>query len=156
MSSRAQVLLESLSKRVGIDGLCFNEYKLCSFFIDDLYCVSLSDASDEHMMIYGVCGKFPINEQGFALEILNANLWFAESGGPHLCYESGSESLLLALRVNLDHCTTDKLENEIEHVVNAMENLYLVFHNQGIELKNDLLNVSPFEKMEIKNYFSAR
>ncbi|HCN4558102.1 TPA: CesT family type III secretion system chaperone, partial [Escherichia coli] len=102
MSSRSELLLDRFAEKIGVGSISFNENRLCSFAIDEIYYISLSDANDEYMMIYGVCGKFPTDNPNFALEILNANLWFAENGGPYLCYESGAQSLLLALRFPLD------------------------------------------------------
>ncbi|EOM2575196.1 type III secretion system LEE chaperone CesT, partial [Escherichia coli] len=115
---------------------------------------SLSDANDEYMMIYGVCGKFPTDNSNFALEILNANLWFAENGGPYLCYEAGAQSLLLALRFPLDDATPEKLENEIEVVVKSMENLYLVLHNQGITLENEHMKIEEISSSDNKHYYA--
>ncbi|EED1131712.1 TPA: type III secretion system LEE chaperone CesT, partial [Escherichia coli] len=129
---------------------------LCSFAIDEIYYISLSDANDEYMMIYGVCGKFPTDNSNFALEILNANLWFAENGGPYLCYEAGAQSLLLALRFPLDDATPEKLENEIEVVVKSMENLYLVLHNQGITLENEHMKIEEISSSDNKHYYAGR
>nr|EFZ6210508.1 type III secretion system LEE chaperone CesT [Shigella boydii] len=126
------------------------------FAIDEIYYISLSDANDEYMMIYGVCGKFPIENTNFALEILNANLWFAENGGPYLCYEAGAQSLLLALRFPLDDATPEKLENEIEVVVKSMENLYLVLHNQGITLENEHMKIEEISSSDNKHYYAGR
>ncbi|EER8968562.1 type III secretion system LEE chaperone CesT, partial [Escherichia coli] len=134
----------------------FNENRLCSFAIDEIYYISLSDANDEYMMIYGVCGKFPTDNSNFALEILNANLWFAENGGPYLCYEAGAQSLLLALRFPLDDATPEKLENEIEVVVKSMENLYLVLHNQGITLENEHMKIEEISSSDNKHYYAGR
>ncbi|EER6598531.1 type III secretion system LEE chaperone CesT, partial [Escherichia coli] len=128
----------------------------CSFAIDEIYYISLSDANDEYMMIYGVCGKFPTDNSNFALEILNANLWFAENGGPYLCYEAGAQSLLLALRFPLDDATPEKLENEIEVVVKSMENLYLVLHNQGITLENEHMKIEEISSSDNKHYYAGR
>ncbi|EER5425979.1 type III secretion system LEE chaperone CesT, partial [Escherichia coli] len=133
-----------------------NENRLCSFAIDEIYYISLSDANDEYMMIYGVCGKFPTDNSNFALEILNANLWFAENGGPYLCYEAGAQSLLLALRFPLDDATPEKLENEIEVVVKSMENLYLVLHNQGITLENEHMKIEEISSSDNKHYYAGR
>ncbi|EED1019443.1 type III secretion system LEE chaperone CesT, partial [Escherichia coli] len=130
--------------------------RLCSFAIDEIYYISLSDANDEYMMIYGVCGKFPTDNSNFALEILNANLWFAENGGPYLCYEAGAQSLLLALRFPLDDATPEKLENEIEVVVKSMENLYLVLHNQGITLENEHMKIEEISSSDNKHYYAGR
>ncbi|EED1121634.1 TPA: type III secretion system LEE chaperone CesT, partial [Escherichia coli] len=127
-----------------------------SFAIDEIYYISLSDANDEYMMIYGVCGKFPTDNSNFALEILNANLWFAENGGPYLCYEAGAQSLLLALRFPLDDATPEKLENEIEVVVKSMENLYLVLHNQGITLENEHMKIEEISSSDNKHYYAGR
>ncbi|EEC9095456.1 TPA: type III secretion system LEE chaperone CesT, partial [Escherichia coli] len=124
--------------------------------IDEIYYISLSDANDEYMMIYGVCGKFPTDNSNFALEILNANLWFAENGGPYLCYEAGAQSLLLALRFPLDDATPEKLENEIEVVVKSMENLYLVLHNQGITLENEHMKIEEISSSDNKHYYAGR
>ncbi|EER5009139.1 TPA: type III secretion system LEE chaperone CesT, partial [Escherichia coli] len=132
------------------------ENRLCSFAIDEIYYISLSDANDEYMMIYGVCGKFPTDNSNFALEILNANLWFAENGGPYLCYEAGAQSLLLALRFPLDDATPEKLENEIEVVVKSMENLYLVLHNQGITLENEHMKIEEISSSDNKHYYAGR
>ncbi|EET4937529.1 TPA: type III secretion system LEE chaperone CesT, partial [Escherichia coli] len=126
------------------------------FAIDEIYYISLSDANDEYMMIYGVCGKFPTDNSNFALEILNANLWFAENGGPYLCYEAGAQSLLLALRFPLDDATPEKLENEIEVVVKSMENLYLVLHNQGITLENEHMKIEEISSSDNKHYYAGR
>ncbi|EEV9988710.1 TPA: type III secretion system LEE chaperone CesT, partial [Escherichia coli] len=123
---------------------------------DEIYYISLSDANDEYMMIYGVCGKFPTDNSNFALEILNANLWFAENGGPYLCYEAGAQSLLLALRFPLDDATPEKLENEIEVVVKSMENLYLVLHNQGITLENEHMKIEEISSSDNKHYYAGR
>ncbi|EOL9874114.1 type III secretion system LEE chaperone CesT, partial [Escherichia coli] len=125
------------------------------FAIDEIYYISLSDANDEYMMIYGVCGKFPTDNSNFALEILNANLWFAENGGPYLCYEAGAQSLLLALRFPLDDATPEKLENEIEVVVKSMENLYLVLHNQGITLENEHMKIEEISSSDNKHYYAG-
>ncbi|ECG8589243.1 CesT family type III secretion system chaperone [Salmonella enterica subsp. salamae] len=136
MASRAELLLKNFADKNAIKTIAFNENRLCSFKIDNIYYVSLSDVSDDYMMIYGICGKFPLDSNNFALEVLNANLWFAEKGGPHLCYESGSQSLMLAARFPLDGSTSEKLEHAIEAVVKAMESLFRVLDSQGIILEN--------------------
>ncbi|TJF66003.1 type III secretion system LEE chaperone CesT [Escherichia coli] len=156
MSSRSELLLEKFAEKIGIGSISFNENRLCSFAIDEIYYISLSDANDEYMMIYGVCGKFPTDNSNFALEILNANFWFAENGGPYLCYEAGAQSLLLALRFPLDDATPEKLENEIEVVVKSMENLYLVLHNQGITLENEHMKIEEISSSDNKHYYAGR
>ncbi|CTV61611.1 type III secretion system LEE chaperone CesT [Escherichia coli] len=156
MSSRSELLLDRFAEKIGIGSISFNENRLCSFAIDEIYYISLSDANDEYMMIYGVCGKFPTDNPNFALDILNANLWFAENGGPYLCYESGAQSLLLALRFPLDDATPEKLENEIEVVVKSMENLYLVLHNQGITLENEHMKIEEISSSDNKHYYAGR
>lgn len=156
MSSRSDILLETFAKKIGVSDIHFNENRLCSFAIDELYYISLSDSSDECMMIYGICGKFPTDQPNFALELLNANLWFAENGGPYLCYESGSQSLLLALRFPLDDSSPEKLENEIEVVVKSMENLYLVLHNEGITMDNSYLKIEEITSSSNKHYYAGR
>lgn len=155
MSSRSEILLENFAKKIGIKDINFNENRLCSFAIDDLYYLSLSDANDECMMIYGICGKFPTDQPNFALELLNANLWFAENGGPYLCYEAGSQSLLLALRFPLDDSSPEKLENAIEAMVKSMENLYLVLHNEGIAIDNDYLKIEEITSNANKHYYTG-
>ncbi|WXP50984.1 type III secretion system LEE chaperone CesT [Escherichia coli] len=152
----SELLLEKFAEKIGIGFISFNENRLCSFAIDEIYYISLSDANDEYMMIYGVCGKFPTDNSNFALEILNANLWFAENGGPYLCYEAGAQSLLLALRFPLDDATPEKLENEIEVVVKSMENLYLVLHNQGITLENEHMKIEEISSSDNKHYYAGR
>lgn len=82
-------------------------------------------------MIYGFCGRLPDNNN-LAFEFLNANLWFAENNGPHLCYENNSQSLLLALNLSLNESTVDKLECEI-----SMENLHHILQDKGITLDTD-------------------
>lgn len=86
-------------------------------------------------MIYGFCGKPPDNNLAF--EFLNANLWFAENNGPHLCYDNNSQSLLLALNFSLNESSVEKLECEIEVVIRSMENLYHILQDKGITLDTD-------------------
>lgn len=84
-------------------------------------------------MIYGFCGRL-LDNNNLAFEFLNANLWFAENNGPHLCYDNNSQSLLLALNFSLDESTVEKLEREIEVVIRSMENLYHILQDKGITL----------------------
>ncbi|EKS8943627.1 TPA: type III secretion system LEE chaperone CesT, partial [Escherichia coli] len=49
MSSRSELLLEKFAEKIGIGSISFNENRLCSFAIDEIYYISLSDANDEYM-----------------------------------------------------------------------------------------------------------
>ncbi|EAO2387569.1 CesT family type III secretion system chaperone, partial [Salmonella enterica] len=80
--------------------------------------------------------RLPDNNN-LAYEFLNANLWFAENNGPHLCYDNNSQSVLLALNFSLDESTVDKFEREIEVVIRSMENLSHILQDKGITLDTD-------------------
>ncbi|ECO4488038.1 CesT family type III secretion system chaperone, partial [Salmonella enterica] len=110
--------------------------RLCSFLIDNSYHILLSSTNDNYIMIYGFCGRLPDNNN-LAYEFLNANLWFAENNGPHLCYDNNSQSVLLALNFSLDESTVDKFEREIEVVIRSMENLSHILQDKGITLDTD-------------------
>lgn len=136
MYSRADHLLRKFSLKLNVDSIVFDESRLCSFLIDNCYRILLSSTNSEYIMIYGFCGRLPDNNN-LAFEFLNANLWFAENNGPHLCYENNSQSLLLALNLSLNESTVDKLECEIEVVIKSMENLYHILQDKGIILDTD-------------------
>ncbi|EGY4557035.1 CesT family type III secretion system chaperone [Salmonella enterica] len=136
MYSRADHLLRKFSLKLNVDSIVFYENRLCSFLIDNCYRILLSSTNSEYIMIYGFCGRLPDNNN-LAFEFLNANLWFAENNGPHLCYENNSQSLLLALNLSLNESTVDKLECEIEVVIKSMENLYHILQDKGIILDTD-------------------
>ncbi|EBF2150286.1 CesT family type III secretion system chaperone [Salmonella enterica] len=136
MSSRADHLLRKFSLKLNVDSIVFDENRLCSFLIDNCYRILLSSTNSKYIMIYGFCGRLPDNNN-LAFEFLNANLWFAENNGPHLCYENNSQSLLLALNLSLNESTVDKLECEIEVVIKSMENLYHILQDKGIILDTD-------------------
>lgn len=136
MYSRADHLLRKFSLKLNVDSIVFDENRLCSFLIDNCYRILLSSTNSEYIMIYGFCGRLPDNNN-LAFEFLNANLWFAENNGPHLCYENKSQSLLLALNLSLNESTVDKLECEIEVVIKSMENLYHILQDKGIILDTD-------------------
>ncbi|EAN9586930.1 CesT family type III secretion system chaperone [Salmonella enterica subsp. diarizonae] len=136
MYSRADHLLRKFSLKLNVDSIVFDENRLCSFLIDNCYRILLSSTNSEYIMMYGFCGRLPDNNN-LAFELLNANLWFAENNGPHLCYENNSQSLLLALNLSLNESTVDKLECEIEVVIKSMENLYHILQDKGIILDTD-------------------
>lgn len=136
MYSRADHLLRKFSLKLNVDSIVFDENRLCTFLIDNCYRILLSSTNSEYIMIYGFCGRLPDNNN-LAFEFLNANLWFAENNGPHLCYENNSQSLLLALNLSLNESTVDKLECEIEVVIKSMENLYHILQDKGIILDTD-------------------
>ncbi|ECG8812943.1 CesT family type III secretion system chaperone [Salmonella enterica] len=136
MYSRADHLLRKFSLKLNVDSIVFDENRLCSFLIDNCYRILLSSTNSEYIIIYGFCGRLPDNNN-LAFEFLNANLWFAENNGPHLCYENNSQSLLLALNLSLNESTVDKLECEIEVVIKSMENLYHILQDKGIILDTD-------------------
>ncbi|EAU9427024.1 TPA_asm: CesT family type III secretion system chaperone [Salmonella enterica] len=136
MYSRADHLLRKFSLKLNVDSIVFDENRLCSFLIDNCYRILLSSTNSEYIMIYGFCGRLPDNNN-LAFEFLNANLWFAENNGPHLCYENNSQSLLLALNLSLNESTVDKLECEIEVVIKSMENFYHILQDKGIILDTD-------------------
>ncbi|EBT2375055.1 CesT family type III secretion system chaperone [Salmonella enterica] len=136
MYSRADHLLRKFSLKLNVDSIVFDENRLCSFLIDNCYRILLSSTNSEYIMIYGFCGRLPDNNN-LAFEFLNANLWFAENNGPHLCYENNSQSLLLALNLSLNESTVDKLECEIEVVIKSMVNLYHILQDKGIILDTD-------------------
>ncbi|EFS9643706.1 CesT family type III secretion system chaperone [Salmonella enterica] len=136
MYSRADHLLRKFSLKLNVDSIVFDENRLCSFLIDNCYRILLSSTNSEYIMIYGFCGRLPDNNN-LAFEFLNANLWFSENNGPHLCYENNSQSLLLALNLSLNESTVDKLECEIEVVIKSMENLYHILQDKGIILDTD-------------------
>ncbi|EAA6552393.1 CesT family type III secretion system chaperone [Salmonella enterica subsp. diarizonae] len=136
MYSRADHLLRKFSLKLNVDSIVFDENRLCSFLIDNCYRILLSSTNSEYIMIYGFCGRLPDNNN-LAFEFLNANLWFAENNGPHLCYGNNSQSLLLALNLSLNESTVDKLECEIEVVIKSMENLYHILQDKGIILDTD-------------------
>lgn len=136
MYSRADHLLRKFSLKLNVDSIVFDENRLCSFLIDNCYRILLSSTNSEYIMIYGFCGRLPDNNN-LAFEFLNANLWFAENNGPHLCYENNSQSLLLALNLSLNESTVDKLECEIEVLIKSMENLYHILQDKGIILDTD-------------------
>ncbi|EDQ9397517.1 CesT family type III secretion system chaperone [Salmonella enterica] len=136
MYSRADHLLRKFSLKLNVDSIVFDENRLCSFLIDNCYRILLSSTNSEYIMIYGFCGRLPDNNN-LAFEFLNANLWFAENNGPHLCYENNSQSLLLALNLSLNESTVDKVECEIEVVIKSMENLYHILQDKGIILDTD-------------------
>lgn len=136
MYSRADHLLRKFSLKLNVDSIVFDENRLCSFLIDNCCRILLSSTNSEYIMIYGFCGRLPDNNN-LAFEFLNANLWFAENNGPHLCYENNSQSLLLALNLSLNESTVDKLECEIEVVIKSMENLYHILQDKGIILDTD-------------------
>ncbi|ECZ6518674.1 CesT family type III secretion system chaperone, partial [Salmonella enterica] len=91
MYSRADRLLRQFSLKLNIDSIVFDENRLCSFIIDNRYRILLTSTNSEYIMIYGFCGRPPDNNN-LAFEFLNANLWFAENNGPHLCYDNNSQS----------------------------------------------------------------
>ncbi|EDT3577187.1 CesT family type III secretion system chaperone [Salmonella enterica subsp. diarizonae] len=136
MYSRADHLLRKFSLKLNVDSIVFDENRLCSFLIDNCYRILLSSTNSEYIMIYVFCGRLPDNNN-LAFEFLNANLWFAENNGPHLCYENNSQSLLLALNLSLNESTVDKLECEIEVVIRSMENLHHILQDKGITLDTD-------------------
>ncbi|EDS7420643.1 CesT family type III secretion system chaperone [Salmonella enterica subsp. houtenae] len=136
MYSRADRLLRKFSLKLNLDSIAFDENRLCSFLIDNSYHILLSSTNDNYIMIYGFCGRLPDNNN-LAYEFLNANLWFAENNGPHLCYDNNSQSVLLALNFSLDESTVDKLEREIEVVIRSMENLSHILQDKGITLDTD-------------------
>ncbi|EEP7771675.1 CesT family type III secretion system chaperone, partial [Salmonella enterica] len=121
---------------LNLDSIAFDENRLCSFLIDNSYHILLSSTNDNYIMIYGFCGRLPDNNN-LAYEFLNANLWFAENNGPHLCYDNNSQSVLLALNFSLDESTVDKFEREIEVVIRSMENLSHILQDKGITLDTD-------------------
>ncbi|HAU3159968.1 TPA: CesT family type III secretion system chaperone [Salmonella enterica subsp. houtenae] len=136
MYSRADRLLRKFSLKLNLDSIVFDENRLCSFLIDNSYHILLSSTNDNYIMIYGFCGRLPDNNN-LAYEFLNANLWFAENNGPHLCYDNNSQSVLLALNFSLDESTVDKFEREIEVVIRSMENLSHILQDKGITLDTD-------------------
>ncbi|EFQ4630587.1 CesT family type III secretion system chaperone [Salmonella enterica] len=136
MYSRADRLLRKFSLKLNLDSIAFDENRLCSFLIDNSYHILLSSTNDNYIMIYGFCGRLPDNNN-LAYEFLNANLWFAENNGPHLCYDNNSQSVLLALNFSLDESTVDKFEHEIEVVIRSMENLSHILQDKGITLDTD-------------------
>ncbi|AXE03161.1 CesT family type III secretion system chaperone [Salmonella enterica subsp. houtenae] len=136
MYSRADRLLRKFSLKLNLDSIAFDENRLCSFLIDNSYHILLSSTNDNYIMIYGFCGRLPDNNN-LAYEFLNANLWFAENNGPHLCYDNNSQSVLLALNFSLDESTVDKFEREIEVVIRSMENLSHILQDKGITLDTD-------------------
>ncbi|EGB4370031.1 CesT family type III secretion system chaperone [Salmonella enterica] len=136
MYSRADRLLRKFSLKLNLDSIAFDENRLCSFLIDNSYHILLSSTNDNFIMIYGFCGRLPDNNN-LAYEFLNANLWFAENNGPHLCYDNNSQSVLLALNFSLDESTVDKFEREIEVVIRSMENLSHILQDKGITLDTD-------------------
>ncbi|EBP3941826.1 CesT family type III secretion system chaperone [Salmonella enterica subsp. enterica] len=136
MYSRADRLLRKFSLKLNLDSVAFDENRLCSFLIDNSYHILLSSTNDNYIMIYGFCGRLPDNNN-LAYEFLNANLWFAENNGPHLCYDDNSQSVLLALNFSLDESTVDKFEREIEVVIRSMENLSHILQDKGITLDTD-------------------
>ncbi|EAN8970215.1 CesT family type III secretion system chaperone [Salmonella enterica] len=136
MYSRADRLLRKFSLKLNLDSIAFDENRLCSFLIDNSYHILLSSTNDNYIMIYGFCGRLPDNNN-LAYEFLNANLWFAENNGPHLCYDDNSQSVLLALNFSLDESTVDKFEREIEVVIRSMENLSHILQDKGITLDID-------------------
>ncbi|ECH0886660.1 Tir chaperone family protein, partial [Salmonella enterica] len=129
-------LLRKFSLKLNLDSIAFDENRLCSFLIDNSYHILLSSTNDNYIMIYGFCGRLPDNNN-LAYEFLNANLWFAENNGPHLCYDDNSQSVLLALNFSLDESTVDKFEREIEVVIRSMENLSHILQDKGITLDTD-------------------
>ncbi|EAS1138807.1 CesT family type III secretion system chaperone, partial [Salmonella enterica] len=133
---RADRLLRKFSLKLNLDSIAFDENRLCSFLIDNSYHILLSSTNDNYIMIYGFCGRLPDNNN-LAYEFLNANLWFAENNGPHLCYDDNSQSVLLALNFSLDESTVDKFEREIEVVIRSMENLSHILQDKGITLDTD-------------------
>ncbi|ECP3863542.1 CesT family type III secretion system chaperone, partial [Salmonella enterica] len=124
------------SLKLNLDSIAFDENRLCSFLIDNSYHILLSSTNDNYIMIYGFCGRLPDNNN-LAYEFLNANLWFAENNGPHLCYDDNSQSVLLALNFSLDESTVDKFEREIEVVIRSMESLSHILQDKGITLDTD-------------------
>lgn len=136
MYSRADRLLRKFSLKLNLDSIAFDENRLCSFLIDNSCHILLSSTNDNYIMIYGFCGRLPDNNN-LAYEFLNANLWFAENNGPHLCYDNNSQSVLLALNFSLDESTVDKFEREIEVVIRSMENLSHILQDKGITLDTD-------------------
>ncbi|EAM7072389.1 CesT family type III secretion system chaperone [Salmonella enterica] len=136
MYSRADRLLRKFSLKLNLDSIAFDENRLCSFLIDNSYHILLSSTNDNYIMIYGFCGRLPDNNN-LAYEFLNANLWFAENNGPHLCYDDNSQSVLLALNFSLDESTVDKFEREIEVVIRSMESLSHILQDKGITLDTD-------------------
>ncbi|ECH5183505.1 CesT family type III secretion system chaperone, partial [Salmonella enterica] len=134
--SRADRLLRKFSLKLNLDSIAFDENRLCSFLIDNSYHILLSSTNDNYIMIYGFCGRLPDNNN-LAYEFLNANLWFAENNGPHLCYDDNSQSVLLALNFSLDESTVDKFEREIEVVIRSMESLSHILQDKGITLDTD-------------------
>ncbi|ECI3630915.1 CesT family type III secretion system chaperone [Salmonella enterica subsp. houtenae] len=136
MYSRADRLLRKFSLKLNLDSIAFDENRLCSFLIDNSYHILLSSTNDNYIMIYGFCGRLPDNNN-LAYEFLNANLWFADNNGPHLCYDNNSQSVLLALNFSLDESTVDKFEREIEVVIRSMENLSHILQDKGITLDTD-------------------
>ncbi|ECO4794198.1 CesT family type III secretion system chaperone [Salmonella enterica] len=136
MYSRADRLLRKFSLKLNLDSIAFDKNRLCSFLIDNSYHILLSSTNDNYIMIYGFCGRLPDNNN-LAYEFLNANLWFAENNGPHLCYDNNSQSVLLALNFSLDESTVDKFEREIEVVIRSMENLSHILQDKGITLDTD-------------------
>ncbi|ECG0942183.1 CesT family type III secretion system chaperone [Salmonella enterica subsp. salamae] len=134
MYSKADRLLRKFSLKLNVDSIAFDENRLCSFIIDNRYRILLTSTNSEYIMIYGFCGRPPDNNN-LALEFLNANLWFAENNGPHLCYDNNSQSLLLALNFSLNETSVEKLEYKIEVVIRSMENLYHILEGKGIILE---------------------
>ncbi|EBD7230277.1 CesT family type III secretion system chaperone [Salmonella enterica subsp. enterica serovar Cerro] len=130
MYSRADRLLRQFSLKLNADSIVFDENRLCSFIIDNRYRILLTSTNSEYIMIYA-------DNNNLAFEFLNANLWFAENNGPHLCYDNNSQSLLLALNFSLNESSVEKLECEIEVVIRSMENLYHILQDKGITLDTD-------------------
>ncbi|MHI38029.1 CesT family type III secretion system chaperone [Salmonella enterica] len=133
---KSRSLIKTVFTKIKYDSIVFDENRLCSFIIDNRYRILLTSTNSEYIMIYGFCGRPPDNNN-LAFEFLNANLWFAENNGPHLCYDNNSQSLLLALNFSLNESSVEKLECEIEVVIRSMENLYHILQDKGITLDTD-------------------
>ncbi len=69
--------MDRFAEKIGAGSISFNENRLCSFAIDEIYYISLSDANDEYMMILWRLW-FPTDNPNFAFcDLAVASLWFA-------------------------------------------------------------------------------
>lgn len=136
MSSRAEALLQDLSQSIGLPDLKFDEQNMCTLLVDGEHRITLLANSETHLILYGILGGWPDDApSNFGLDLLTANMLLAELEGPHLGYEPLSKSVLLVKSCPLDGLDVERLEAQMDEMINHQENSLRFILDKGVHLK---------------------
>lgn len=126
---QVQALLTELGKRIELPDLTLDEDGYAAIGVDGKYLVHVqADARGGNLVLFSEIGHLPEDRAGeLALKLLEANLFWKDTGGGTLALEPGSRAVVLAYQEAAGPMEYARFEQLLQGFTNAVEHWTTTF-----------------------------